>query len=221
MANTSKGAKTKQSPPRKQRQTKELNTPGFTQNSVPPAQSAESPLFFFKEDQENGWLCQWYRSHFRDPAHEDLGTFNCAEQWMMYHKAMAFGDREAASAVMKTTSPRKQKGLARNVANFDDVRWSRIRSRIVATGNYLKFTQCTNVASFKVDDEGEPVSLRELLLATGDRELVEASPFDRVWGIGFDAQEAPNIPRAQWGENLLGKALMKVRDRLRREAEDV
>lgn len=119
---------------------------------------------------------------------------------------------------MKTTNPRKQKALAREVANFDEKMWCERRSDIVHRANLLKFTQSTNLASMKMGDEGHPVPLKELLLATGDQELVEASPFDRVWGIGYKAEEAPTVSRKLWGENLLGKALMRVRSELR-EAE--
>ena len=78
--------------------------------------------------------------------------------------------------------------------------------RIVEEGNYLKFTVSDDAAA-----------LRAMLLATGERELVEASPMDRIWGVGFAAKNAP-MKRARWGQNLLGKALMNVRTRLREEA---
>lgn len=136
----------------------------------------------------------------------------------MYHKAIEFNDMKIAAQILRTTSPRKQKGLGSEVANFTDSTWNRVRCGIVERGNVLKFSQCTNVSSIKMDDPAEPVSLKELLLATGDRELVEASPFDRVWGIGFRAGDALRVSRDQWGANLLGKALMRVRDELRNEA---
>ena len=78
--------------------------------------------------------------------------------------------------------------------------------RIVEEGNYLKFT-----ASEDAED------LRAMLLATGERELVEASPRDRIWGVGFAEKNAENN-RVRWGQNLLGKALMNVRARLREES---
>lgn len=118
---------------------------------------------------------------------------------------------------MKTTNPRKQKALAREVANFDEARWTQHRLDIVRRGNMLKFTQGTNLASMKMGDEGDPVPLKELLLATKGQELVEASPFDRVWGIGYKADEASTVSRKLWGENLLGKALMQVRSELREQ----
>jgi ribA/ribD-fused uncharacterized protein len=138
---------------------------------------------------------------------------------MMYRKATTFNDQDIAEQIMKTTSPRKQKGLGAQVANFDEEKWHQVRSEIVESGNWLKFTQATNVASIGMDDSREPAWLKELLLATGERELAEASPFARVWGIGLKAEEAMSMPRERWGENLLGKALMRVRDRLRRETE--
>lgn len=205
---------------RKPRDIKKCNAPAFGQSETMPAGSGAAPLFFFKEDQENGWLCQWYRCCFSDPTNTDVGNFNSIEQWMMYQKAKEFKDLAVAREIMNCTSPRKQKGLARDVSNFDEARWTEVRSKVVEDGSYLKFTQCTNVASMKMDDVGDPVPLRQLLLATGNRELVEASPYDRVWGIGFTAEEASGVPRSKWGENLLGKALMRVRDRLNCEAED-
>jgi ribA/ribD-fused uncharacterized protein len=79
------------------------------------------------------------------------------------------------------------------------------KSRIVEEGSWHKFTIATNA------DE-----LQEQLLATGDKELIEASPLDRIWGVGYSPQKA-EANRAKWGQNLLGQALMRVRDRLRAE----
>ena len=67
-----------------------------------------------------------------------------------------------------------------------------------------------------MDAVGEPVPLEDLLLATGEQQLAEASPFDRVWGIGFKAEEALSASKARWGENPLGKALTRIRDALRK-----
>jgi len=122
--------------------------------------------------------------------------------------------------ILKTSSPRKQKALGRDVDGHDEAKWFAVRSAIVRRGNILKFTQCTNVTSIGVDDgDAGPTPLRELLLATGDDHLVEASPFDRVWGIGYKAEEAMHVDKADWEENLLGKALMEVRDQMRKGQE--
>ncbi|KAL1640066.1 hypothetical protein SLS58_007333 [Diplodia intermedia] len=161
------------------------------------------PIFFLKADEaEFGWLCQWYAAPF---AHEGT-TFNCAEQWMMWRKARTAGDEKAAAKILATREPRKQKSLGRKVEGFDEGVWDGIKSQVVEEGNYLKFTQ--NEA------------LRKMLLDTGERELAEASKFDRVWGIGFAAADAAHTPREEWGENLLGKALVRVRERIRREMEE-
>lgn len=129
-----------------------------------------------------------------------------------------FDDRMIAAKIIRVSSPRKQKALGREVANFDESRWVEERLAIVRRGNWLKFTQCTNVASIKMDDKGEPVLLKDLLLATKGHELAEASPFDAVWGIGFKAEEALTVSRARWGQNLLGKALVHVRIELEKAA---
>ena len=94
-----------------------------------------------------------------------------------------FNDQAIAARILSVSSPRKQKGLAREIANFDPARWVEARVAIVRRGSWLKFTQCTNVTSMTMEDRGEPVPLKDLLLATEDRELAEASPFDAQWGI--------------------------------------
>lgn len=71
----------------------------------------------------------------------------------------------------------------------------------------------------KMDDVGDPIPLKGFLMATGERELAEASPFDKVWGIGLKAEDALRVSRAQWGGNLLGKALMQVRSQLKLEID--
>ncbi|KAH0266591.1 DUF1768-domain-containing protein, partial [Aureobasidium melanogenum] len=197
---------------------KETNTEPTKKPDLPPRTAVGAPIFFFKDDEQPyGFLCQWYRCRFTDPT-SGL-EFSCAEQYMMWNKAHLAGDEASAKAIMATTSPRKQKQLGRDVQNFDVEAWEKIKLEVVERGNYLKFTQGNNGEGMKMGEEGEPVALKRLLLETGDRELVEASRFDRVWGIGFDAEQAMAVPCEEWGQNLLGVALMNVRERIRREAE--
>ena len=204
---------------RKNNKTIKANNTTTTQPSRAETKpTSGTPIFFFKDDKEPyGFLCQWYRCHFTDPIFKL--SFSSAEQWMMWNKAQLAGDEASAKIIMVTTSPRKQKQLSRDVEGFDVEAWDRVKLAVVEQGNYLKFTQGMNTVSMKMEDEGEPVSLRSLLLETGERELMEASRFDRVWGIGFDAELAAVTAREKWGLNLLGTALMNVRERIRREDE--
>lgn len=130
---------------------------------------------------------------------------------MMYQKAKLFGDDKVAGEVLGGTEqhPRTIKDMGRKVVGFDETTWMAERERIVEEGTWLKVTRPAG--------DGQ-VNLGELLLATGDRELVEASPFDRVWGVGFRAKDAGRN-RERWGLNLLGKTLMAVRKRLREDGE--
>ena len=132
------------------------------------------------------------------------------ERYMMYQKAMLFSDPETAESILKTTSPKDQKALGRLVKNFDEETWLANRERIVEDGNYYKFVFGKGEGE---GSEGEPPGLRRRLLSTGEREIVEASPLDRIWGIGFGAKNA-QASKERWGQNLLGKAIMKVRQRL-------
>lgn len=103
------------------------------------------------------------------------------------------------------------------MAGLDPDAWAAVRMEVVERGNYLKFTQGNSAVSMKMDDKGEPVPLRNLLLGTEDRESAETSRFDRVWGIGLDADTAARTSRSKWGLSLLGEALTNFRDKIRSE----
>ncbi|KAI6792437.1 hypothetical protein KC363_g1477 [Hortaea werneckii] len=206
------------------------------------SEEASGPIFFWREyEQPHGFLCQWYPSHFVAPQVHPTHVFGCAEQYMMYRKALVLatppepddpGSADTAGANVQLTrqkntgkpnaekserenlpnrilfesKPGRQKSLVRSVkftqAQFKE--WERIKFEVVLEGSFLKFSQNRE--------------LKGKLMATGVRELVEASPTDRTWGIGFAAEFAESR-REEWGSNLLGKALMSVRESLKGEAE--
>lgn len=143
-------------------------------------------------------LSQWWPS----PFVVDGVTYATAEHWMMAAKARLFEDQEAEHRVLAAGSPAQAKNVGRLVRGFDEQTWRRERFGIVVEGSVHK----------SAAHEG----LREFLLNTGDRVLVEASPMDRVWGIGLAADdEAAGDPERWRGPNLLGFALMEARHRLR------
>jgi len=124
--------------------------------------------------------------------------YNCAEQFMMRQKALLFGDRETANKIMKQAEPKKQKALGREVSGFDDLVWLQHARPIVFLGNLAKFTQ-------------NPGHLK-LLMGTGNRLIAEASPMDRLWGIGLAANNPLAQSQTTWeGRNWLGEVLMAVR----------
>jgi ribA/ribD-fused uncharacterized protein len=122
-----------------------------------------------------------------------------AEHYMMYHKALLFDDSEVATQILEAVTPIEVKALGRQVKNFDEEIWNENRYRIVKEGNILKFTQ--------------HLDLREKLLATKGKMLVEASPRDRIWGIGYGAKNAL-ANKERWGLNLLGRVLVEIRDEM-------
>jgi len=148
-----------------------------------------------------GWPSQWCSARFT----VDGTTYNCCEQFMMAEKARVFGDERSLERVLAATSPRDQKAIGRTVRDFDERTWNGVCRGIVYTGNLARFNQDSQ--------------LRSLLLDTGEKTIVEASPTDRIWGIGL-ASDDPDARRPdQWrGRNWLGIALMQVRDTLRRSA---
>ena len=143
-------------------------------------------------------LSQWWKCTFIE---NDI-TFCCAEQYMMYQKALLFEDHTIAQEILKSKSPKKIKELGRLVKSFDSKIWDEHKAEIVLRGNILKFSQNPE--------------LKKYLLGTGDKILVEASPYDRVWGIGMRAGSGGNCEPQRWkGQNLLGFLLMEARDMIR------
>ncbi|MEU3897642.1 NADAR family protein [Streptomyces sp. NPDC045251] len=143
-------------------------------------------------------LSQWWPSPFTVAGVE----YATAEHWMMAGKARLFDDAEAERRVLAAEHPAEAKKAGRLVRGFDEAVWERERFSIVVEGSVHKFAS-------------DP-ALRGFLLNTGDRVLVEASPVDRVWGIGLAADdEAATDPERWRGPNLLGFALMAARERLR------
>ncbi|MFI5684839.1 NADAR family protein [Streptomyces sp. NPDC051636] len=142
-------------------------------------------------------LSQWWPS----PFVVDGVEYPTAEHWMMAGKARLFEDAEGERRVLAAGHPSQAKKAGRLVRGFDEAIWERERFRIVVEGSVHKFA-------------AHP-ELREFLLNTGDRVLVEASPVDRVWGIGLAADDEAAMHPERWrGPNLLGFALMEARERL-------
>ncbi|KAL2067132.1 hypothetical protein VTL71DRAFT_1556 [Oculimacula yallundae] len=175
----------------------------------------ESSIYFWREyGSPFSYLSQWYPSPFTVSG-TDI-TYTTAEQYMMHQKAILFNDAEIALKILSSTSPKEQKSLGRQVSNFDDVVWKENRERIVEEASYWKFKIGKDEGILK----GEGVSLIDRLLGTKEREIVEASPRDRIWGVGFGEKNAEKR-RADWGLNLLGKAIMEARKKLREESIDI
>ena len=152
---------------------------------------------------QSGWGSQWFKSdftvkiRFEEGGEEEEVTFPSAEHWMMVQKALLFKDAEKAREMLEVPDDMAAvKALGRKVKNFDEAEWCSARERIVLEGNLHKFRQ---------NEE-----LKAKLLATGTKRIVEASPRDRIWGIGFGEKNALKS-RRRWGLNLLGLALEETR----------
>lgn len=142
-------------------------------------------------------LSQWYPRGF---THEGI-HYPTAEHWMMAEKARLFNDEETLQKIIAAEKAPVAKKLGREVKNFDVNVWKTKMCAIVAKGSYLKF--------------GQHPDLLEFLTTTGNKILVEASPFDPHWGIGMDKKAAEaTIPENWKGTNWLGWCLMEARDTL-------
>lgn len=141
-----------------------------------------------------GPFSQWAHS----PFVIDGQRYVTAEQWMMWNKAVMFGDEYHADVIMATDDPSAQKRAGKLVSNFDDDKWMKRAYDIVVEGNRAKFIQLP--------------TFNEALEQTRGKLLVEASPYDRRWGIGLgEGAKGIEDPKNWRGENLLGKAITQVR----------
>lgn len=151
---------------------------------------------FFTSDSP---FSQWYPAKFTVNGIE----YSCAEQFMMAEKARLF-DPTVVPKIMASNSPREQKRLGRIVQNYNEQVWQTNRFNIVCQGSYAKFSQ---------NDD-----LKSILLATGDDILVEASPYDKIWGVGLPIKHPDLQDPTKWkGLNLLGQALMDARTKIAKE----
>ena len=177
--------------------------------SFGPLAGPKGPIFFWKEhvsEGPRGCLSNYFAyAGFIDEALAGAPLFATAEHYLHYMKAVQAGDDETARRIQQTAKPADAKALGRAVRGFDDARWTEVASQVAERAIYLKFSQ-------------NPAPLT-YLLSTGQAELVEASPYDRRWGIGLTEAEAKTTTRDRWGENWLGKALARARLRLRLKVE--
>jgi len=143
----------------------------------------------------DGFMSQWHLS----PSIINNVTYRTAEHYMMAKKAECFNDEKSLKSILLIESPRAAKQIGREVLNYDDKIWCEQRYQIVVEGNIQKFTQ-------------NPI-LQNKLIKTGNKVIVEASPYDCIWGVGLEENDPLIHNPLNWrGQNFLGFALMEVRE---------
>lgn len=154
-------------------------------------------VFFWKKDAPNGIFSNWSDHSIID---NDL-IFKTLEHYLMYSKACLFQDYEIANKILKENGPLSVKNLGRKVRNFDPDTWDENKKQIMQRGLQMKVEQNEDV--------------KKALVATKNKIIAEASPYDKIWGIGLSENDINCRDQNKWkGENLLGIAWMKVRDDL-------
>lgn len=154
-------------------------------------------ICFHNPNEENGYLSNWYPAHFTVDGIE----FSLMEQFMMYQKACRFHDASVAKEILSTNDVAEIKKLGREVHGYNENTWNGVRQIIVYEGLKAKFSQ--------------NAELKEKLVDTGDAILAECAVRDQIWGIGLSMRDPNRLDRSKWrGKNLLGYALMMVREQL-------
>lgn len=136
--------------------------------------------------------------------------FQLREQFMMLMKALLFAkddnrnfNLDIADKIMLSDNPAIIKSYGRKIKGFTDKYWDDWKYKFVVNGNYLQFSQ---------ND-----TMKKILIGTGNREIVEASQKDNIWGIGYNQYNAVKVDKSKWGQNLLGKSIMEVREFLKQK----
>lgn len=154
-------------------------------------------ICFHNPNEDNGYMSNWYLTSFTADGVE----FSSVEQFMMYRKAICFCDESVAARILATDDVAEIKALGRLVSNYDENYWNGVRQIVVYEGLLAKFSQNED--------------LRKQLKATCNAVLAECAVKDRIWGIGLSMKDNDRLDKAKWkGQNLLGYALMMVRERL-------
>lgn len=156
-----------------------------------------SVICFHNPNEENGYLSNWYLSPFT----VEKKIFSSMEQFMMYRKAICFGDEVAATNILSTDDASQIKALGRQVSNYDEHIWNGIRQIVVYEGLLAKFSQNED--------------LKDKLKSTGEAILAECAVKDLIWSVGLSMTDPDRFDKTKWkGQNLLGYTLMMVRERL-------
>ena len=159
----------------------------------------ENEIYFYGLKNKFGFMSNFYNSHFKD--NNDI-SFTCSEQYFMYHKCLTFDsdNQLLLSSILKETSPTTIKKLGREVKNYNEKIWNEKRYNIMVDALRFKFNQNEII--------------KQKLLETKPKILYEASKKDRIWGIGYYDKDALLMDKSKFGTNLLGQALMKIREEL-------
>jgi hypothetical protein len=154
-----------------------------------------SVICFHNPNEENAYLSNWYPSPFT----VEKKNFSSMEQFMMYRKAICFGDEAVAKNILSTDDASQIKALGRQVSNYDEHIWNGIRQIVVYEGLLAKFSQNEN--------------LKDRLKSTGEAILAECAVKDLIWGVGLSMKDPNRLDKTKWkGQNLLGYTLMMVRE---------
>lgn len=156
-------------------------------------------ICFHDPAKEYGFLSNWYMSDFI----EDGRLYTSVEQYLMYGKAVVFKDEEMQQAILATHDVSEIKQYGRQVKGYNETVWNGLRQLVLYRGLVLKFSQ---------NEE-----LRQKLIATGNKMLVECARTDKIFSCGISIKDPMRLDMSKWsGKNLLGFALIDLREQLKK-----
>lgn len=201
---------------------------GFMSNFYINTFSAPNPAAWLFEDYETAATALSSGNAHVEGKGPDSLEFRHSEQYYMYCKAIYFGDEDAARQILKAVTATECKAVGRSVRGYNDKAWEKhdLKVRVMEEALWWKFGGGELTALLDSSRGSSEVNTKDVqnktmnhlgrkLLATGDRQLVEAAGRDKYWGIGYSIKQGPNLYEQTWGRNQLGKSLMAVRGRLR------
>ena len=160
-------------------------------------------IYFYGHNGLYGYMSNFYPCKFEK---EKGIKFNCSEQYLMYMKAILFepNNNDLHNKIINESNPKVIKSLGRSVKYFNNDIWNENKKQIMINGLRLKFNHNPNI--------------KKKLINTGNKILYEASPYDKIWGIGYSPTDALVVPSNKYAENLLGKCLMEIRNEFTKQS---
>lgn len=168
----------------------------------------DTAIYFYNLKNEYDYMSNFYKTSFID---KNNIQYNCSEQYFMYMKCILFDSDNTTllTNILNETSPSRIKKYGRQVKNYDETVWTSCRELVMYDALQLKFTQ--------------NLDIQQKLINTNDKTLYEASKYDKIWGIGYYAPDAIALMNSkkehQFGTNLLGQLLMKLRNEFKQQNE--
>lgn len=183
---------------------RQIKLPQYSVNNLLSMEDIELAAYVFFAEAEQGEInASCMNMKYIAPFDVGEDHYVSAEHYYLAEKAKIAGDFKSRELIKKATEPAEFRMLEREIENLNPVTWDEVKYAIALVGNYHKFWN--NMA------------LKKYLMTTEQKILAYTDSEDLIWGTGLDIDHEDAEDPSKWpGQNLLGFAIMELRDHLRK-----